>query len=362
MHVVFLTAHYLPQIGGIQVLLDRLGRELTETWGFSVSAVTRPWEGRPLAENINGTQVWRTPRVGRPNPARMAMELLRFLRQNPADALICVEPRLRLAFPAMVVTRLTRTPMLLLLTGTYSEKSYGLSRWIAGVSAKKIIGISEYALCSYRYWSSRSQVIYIGVDIDLASAPVPFSRRRSMVLTVARVNPRKHLELVIRVAKLLSNYEFVIVGDTTARPEYYASLMKLKDDSGANNVVFTGEIAEDVKNQYYRQARVFFLPTLHEMFGIVFAEAMAHGLPIVATNTAAVPELVTPLVGRLLNIGSAPQAFADAIENVILDEANWTMLSMNCRERSALYNWDEIVRSYASVLAQVTNVELTNAN
>ncbi len=361
LHVVFLTAHYPPQIGGIETLLDRLGRGLVAKWGFAVTAVTRSLDEAVSVQAMAGTRVWRLPTVGKRKWLKLAIDLLRILRQDPADVLICVEPRLRLALPAILATQAVRIPMVLLLTGTYSEQSRWISRWIAGAGARRIIGISRYTLSRYQCWPSRTEVVPIGVEPPEAREEQRAAEGRETVLTVARVNPRKNLEQVIRVAQLLPQYRFVIVGDTTARPDYYVRLLELKDAAGVENVVFTGEIPEAAKLEQYRRARLFFLPTHHEMFGIVFVEAMAHGLPVVATKTAAVPEVVTPEVGRLLPTASSPRAFADAIEGLIRDDATWQQMSANGKARAARFAWEDTLDAYARICAEVANNEPVRA-
>ena len=57
-------------------------------------------------------------------------------------------------------------------------------------------------------------------------------------------------------------------------------------------VVSTGRVPVDELNRYFRQATVFCMPSYNEPFGVVFVEAMAYALPIVATNIGAIPDMV----------------------------------------------------------------------
>lgn len=362
MRVAFLTYFYLPEIGGIQVLLDRVSRGLCRQWGHDVLVVTRPWSGKPAQEHTHGVCVRRIAHLSQNQPVALGVTLWRILRSYQADILICVEPRLRWSLPALAVTRKLRIPLLLLLAGTYSETAHPVSRWIAGVGADMIIGDSHYALRQYAWWPSRWRLIYNGVDVNPAVPPVVYEKRRDLVLTVARVNPRKNLEVVIRVAHLLPSYQFLIVGDTSARPDYYQTLQRLVETLQVSNVVFTGEVPDATRDGLYQQARLFFLPTRHEMFGIVFAEAMAAGLPIVTTNTTAIPELVTPQVGRLLPLHSPPETFAQEIQRLMSHGETWHTLSANAFERAAKFQWDRTVRGYAEACAQLVYKGDTDAN
>jgi len=361
--IAFLTYPYLPEIGGIQVLLERVCQGLSGQYGHSVLVITRTWPGRPAQEQIQGVPVARISSLGQGRPVKLGAELWQTLRSYQADVLICVEPRLRWSLPALVVTQALRIPMLLLLAGTYSEVAHPLSRWIAGLRAKKIIGVSRYALRRYGWWPSRWHLVHnAGADIDSSLPPADYDEREEIVLTVARITPRKNLEVVIRVAHLLPHYRFVVVGDVAARPDYFRTLQRLAEKLRVQNVAFTGEVPNGTRDRLYRQARLFFLPTKHEMFGIVFAEAMAAGLPVVATDCTAVPEVVTPLAGWLLPPDSPPEAFAQAVQRLMTDRETWRVLSAHALQRASEFRPSKMVQGYAEVCAQVVRKKGPDAN
>lgn len=57
-------------------------------------------------------------------------------------------------------------------------------------------------------------------------------------------------------------------------------------------MTFHGSVGSEDLGKFYSEADIFVFPSLYEPFGIVFAEAMSFGLPIVATNVGGIPELV----------------------------------------------------------------------
>ncbi len=111
-------------------------------------------------------------------------------------------------------------------------------------------------------------------------------------LTVCRLEPRKDLPTLLQAArKFLDDHDavFLIVGEGIQSGE----LKKQATDLGLHErVIFAGRVSDVALPSYYAAGNVFVLPTLYEGFGIVYAEAMASGLPIISTNTSAVPEVV----------------------------------------------------------------------
>src|SRR5207245_9178642 len=87
-----------------------------------------------------------------------------------------------------------------------------------------------------------------------------------------------------------------------------------------DTVVFLGEIERMTLAVEYVSAHCFCLPTVQEGFGIVFAEAMAAGLPVVACRAAAVPEIVEDSRTGLLVSPGSPDEVAMAMEKLLVNE------------------------------------------
>lgn len=83
-------------------------------------------------------------------------------------------------------------------------------------------------------------------------------------------------------------------------------------------VAFRGRLEEQELANLYRQATVFALATRYEGYGMVFGEAMLHGLPIVTCDGGAVPETVPPGAGLIVPVGDAA-GFAEALRAVLSD-------------------------------------------
>jgi glycosyltransferase involved in cell wall biosynthesis len=154
------------------------------------------------------------------------------------------------------------------------------------------------------------------------------------VLAVARMYPRKRLDDLLAAALVLRPripaLRVRIVGEG---PES-ARLRRLARDLGlGDTVTFLGEISRQVLAVEYVGADCFCLPTVQEGFGIVFTEAMAAGLPVVACRAAAVPEVVEDGRTGLLVRPRNPEELAMAMEKLLTSAALRRELGDNGRRR-----------------------------
>jgi len=113
-------------------------------------------------------------------------------------------------------------------------------------------------------------------------------------------------------------------------------------------IVLAGERAPAAVAAAYSAADAFVLPSFHEGYGMVYAEAMANGLPVIATIAGAIPETVPPSAGLLVPPGD-PAALAEAVRQVIADPLLATRLAAGSREAGgrlpdwprAIADWEE---------------------
>jgi glycosyltransferase involved in cell wall biosynthesis len=144
------------------------------------------------------------------------------------------------------------------------------------------------------------------------------------ILCVAHLYPRKHvaglLEAVARIRRA-AILRVVGVGPELERLKSLAARLRLQ-----GRVEFAGQVSYERLAAEYRRATVFCLPSRQEGFGIVFLEAMAAGLPIVAARAGAVPEVLGGDGGVLVPPGD-PAALAAALERLLGDSALRAKLS-----------------------------------
>jgi glycosyltransferase involved in cell wall biosynthesis len=179
----------------------------------------------------------------------------------------------------------------------------------------------------------------------------PRPTTRPTVLAVARMYPRKRLDdLLVAAARLrgrIPGLEVRIVGDG---PES-ARLRGLTERLGlAETVVFLGAVSRSTLAVEYVGAHCFCLPSVQEGFGIVFAEAMAAGLPIVACRAAAVPEVVPDGRAGLLVTPRSPDELAATLETLLSDERLRRELGEEGRRRVEAFDLVRVAQSFLEAL------------
>jgi len=161
------------------------------------------------------------------------------------------------------------------------------------------------------------------------------SRGVPVVLCVARMYPRKRIQDLMRAARILRaripGVQVRVVGRGPESP----MLSRLHAELGlGDSVTLLGDLTRERLAEEYVNATVFCLPSVQEGFGIVFLEAMAAELPVVACRIAAVPEVVLDGVTGLLSDPRDPGALAGLIERLIADPALARRLGREGRRRA----------------------------
>jgi glycosyltransferase involved in cell wall biosynthesis len=228
----------------------------------------------------------------------------------------------------------------------------GLVRALLGIQARWERRNTERAdrvVVPSRYSAGVAEAVYGVPAARLAVVPEPIDlaewRRRfaaaagpgpdrPTVLAVARLYPRKRIdELLAAAAHLRARIPRVqvrIVGEGPEGPRLHALHRRL---ALGDAVVFLGHVGRDALALEYSRANCFCLPTVQEGFGLVFAEAMAAGLPVVACRAAAVPEVVREGETGLLVPPRAPAELAAALGRMLDDESMRRAMGMAGRTR-----------------------------
>ncbi len=197
---------------------------------------------------------------------------------------------------------------------------------------------------------SRISVVPCGVNLDLFNpeGPKAAGGRYRRIVSVGRFVPRKGFDVVIRALPYIRDAELVIVGgpDVTqldADPEA-RRLRALAEELGvADRVRLSGSVAREDMPAILRSADVVACTPWYEPFGIVPLEAMACGVPVVASAVGGMLDTVVhDVTGRLVQ-ARRPDKVADAVNHLLRDDFLRQSLGAAGRDRArARYSWDRV--------------------
>jgi glycosyltransferase involved in cell wall biosynthesis len=319
--------------------------------------------------------------AGFPFPDRRAlMDANEVLASIPDDELAVVDGLALGAMPEVLANHASRLRLIALIHHPLALES-GLSPAVADQlrrseeaalrCVRHVIVTSAFtreALVPYGVDRSRVSVVEPGTDVGVAPASALRARARparggeptrhdgTQLLCVATITARKGHDVLIEALASLRHFgwRLVCVGSTTRSSATVEALHRQIAAAGlGDRVSVVGELDPSALEQSFAAADLFVLPTLYEGYGMVVAEALAHGLPVIATRTGAIADLVLPDAGYVVKPGD-PKELCEALSRVLTDEAVYTSFAegaYSARER--LPTWAAASERAAAVLDAV---------
>jgi glycosyltransferase involved in cell wall biosynthesis len=230
--------------------------------------------------------------------------------------------------PALALGRRAGAPVVITEHYTGFERGLvtGYDRLIARTafqSADLVAPVSSYLARYVTEIAPKARVRVLPNVVDTGVFRPPAQLREPgeglRLLTVGALADKKGQSYLIEAMARLDparNATLDIVGGGPLRAELEALAARL---GLADRVRLRGELPKEQVAQLMRESDVFVLPSIYETFGCVLIEAMASGLPVVATAVGGVPEVVLDGEGRLVEPRD-PDALAQAIEATLTQE------------------------------------------
>jgi glycosyltransferase involved in cell wall biosynthesis len=206
--------------------------------------------------------------------------------------------------------------------------------------AELVCTVSNAGMETMRAFAGRTPVQTVDNAVDLAAfTPTRADRVRPTVLFVGVICRRKGTLELARAARLLhdrgiSDWDLVVVGSQgpTPLPEY-AEIVAEFETAGLTGSLVGPEHGEQVRARL-EQADIFVLPSYLEGQPVAIIEAMAAGVPVIATSIGAVPDLIRDgIEGRVVDPGHVGQ-LADALAELIGDRSLRTRMADAVRRRA----------------------------
>jgi glycosyltransferase involved in cell wall biosynthesis len=211
---------------------------------------------------------------------------------------------------------------------------------------------------SQHYGVAPTKVRLVPAGIELARwnqlvTTQPYAGDGATIVCVARQYPRKHVADLLRampaVRRALPQAHAVIIGDGPEHARLRALATELELGPAAT---FLGALPDDDEvARWYRRADIFCLPSVQENFGMVFVEAMASGLPVVATSAAAIPEVVPQRQAGILVPPADVHALATALIELLQRPDLRAAYGSFGRQHVVQYDWDHIAALFLDAVA-----------
>lgn len=197
---------------------------------------------------------------------------------------------------------------------------------------------------------AKISVIPSGVDID-AFTPDESPAQRAQpyrVLTTATLLPYRDIETIITALSSVDDAELVVAGlPGSGRPHDDPDVAKLREHAehlgAGNRVVFAGAVTRSATPALVRSADAVVCAPSYEPSGTVALEAMACGVPVVATAVGALADVVVHGVTGLLVPPGEPETLSRALRSLLLDDTLRNELAVAGRDRvTARYSWSRV--------------------
>ena len=244
-------------------------------------------------------------------------------------------------------------------------------RIIRGVDRVICATEAERALIEQLYTADRHkiEVIPLGVDLDRFRPLGKDDARRQLsigddehiVLFVGRIEPLKGVDILIKAAAMLESdveCSVMIVGGDESSNEQVAELRELAREGGIEKrVAFVGAVDHDKLPLYYSAADLCVVPSHYESFGLVAVEAMASGLPVVASRVGGLAGTVRDGETGYLIPWLCPEPFAERIELLLENEPLRRNLGEAAREAVGRYRWESVAGAILDLYNELTGRE-----
>lgn len=210
------------------------------------------------------------------------------------------------------------------------------------------VAITEFEKRWAQKFTTKTKIVKINNGVDLEKfiskgEKIDFGLPKPIILSVGALYWYKHHERSIKALKLLENGSLVIVGEGPQKNE----LVQLAETLDLSDRVKFIQVPFEKIPAYYRSADLFVLPSWNrESFGIVYLEAMASGLPVIAPDDLSRREIIDD-AGILIDTEN-PDKYAQAIITAL--NKKWGNVP---RKQAEKFSWDKIADQYEHLFEEL---------
>ncbi|MCX6701665.1 MAG: glycosyltransferase family 4 protein [Candidatus Zambryskibacteria bacterium] len=386
--LIFSTAYY-PFVGGAEVAVKEITDRLSKDFNFEFDLITAKLrKDLPNVEKVGSVNVYRLG-IGRPLFDKLILPFRgAFLarRLNKKADYFCLWG-IMVTFGSLagylfnilqVLTRKKKIPIVLTLQEGDSENhlqykwiglialSWKLSLWRTDF----LTGISNFLLnrAKKNGYKGKYSLVPNGVDLSIFSQQINLEIKNNLknslgkksndifLVTSGRLTRKNAIDDVISALVYLpKNVYFIIIGKGEEGPCLQKQAQTLKVD---DRVKFLGFISYQDIPRYFSICDVFIRPSRSEGFGNSFIEAMASGLPVIATPVGGIPDFIDDKETGVFCSPDNPQSIVKAIGLILNDNVLRERIIYKAYERvKERYGWDHIAGQMKAVFDKISHNE-----
>jgi D-inositol-3-phosphate glycosyltransferase len=370
--VVMVTSYFEPHVGGVETVVQQHAIGLARR-GWDVSILTSRLRGDPAMSRIPGATVYRVRALNPfenafhvPVPIPSPLMVRTLIRHTPEPDVIVAHGHVYLTTQlAAVAAKRMEVPLVVVQHNPFVDypapiewcerlADHTIGRRVLERSAR-VASVSSHTEAYVKQIAPHAMnaVIPNGVDTSrFTPGEVTLPSRPSFV-TLRRLVARNGVDVLVRAWRqsgLDGRADLVIGGSGPERSRLEALA------SGMSSVRFAGFVPDEQVVSMYRTATAAIMPTTSgEGFGLMAAEALACGTPVIASAEGALPELVRHEATGLLVRPGDPAALAAAMQRLAGDPSLRSRLAGNARGLDL--SWDRVIDSLDALLHSVIDEE-----
>ena len=288
-------------------------------------------DSNPKVCHIHGTSVFN-------------WKLCKQIRQNNIPVVLTVHGLAKIEKRQNIVRHLSIKTLYQYIVQSYAERQLLQA-------VPKIIVDTEYVkntILEYQL-KHKPEIIVIPQGIQKRFFNLRCADNTHTILSVGAYSERKGQLLLVKAFEEMAGqmpYANLILCGTIADEKYYNAIVEyIANSHFANRITIRTNASQDELDELYQQAGLFALYSSEESQGIALLEAMATGLPIVATRVGGISDVVEDGENGVLVEYDDVSVFSQALSHILSDRIVWNKMSQTSRLMAKNYSWSAITKS-----------------
>lgn len=348
-------------LAGTEIATYHLAEHLAKR-GHEIHVITSHDEGLPNFDKENGFYVHRLawPKIQIIGGILFWLKI--FLKIRTIKPEIVQVQAISIGLPAFLAKKILKIPFIIWGRGSDVYLPGRFTRIISKPilhNADAVLALTEDMRQKMKGIANREIfVVPNGINLEQftgGSSPIAKENGVQNILFVGRLHPVKGVQYLIRamenVLEEIPDAKLILVGNGEERGNLEALSIQL---GVQKSVQFVGVVPHEKVHSYMQQADIFVLPSLSEGFPGVILEAMACGLPVIATRVGGIMDIIVEGVNGYLIDEMRPDAISEKLLFLSRNKQIKRKISQNNKQIVKKYNWDYVVSNLEKVYRKST--------